>query len=90
MHAASNAACAKLAERASPPPATSFFLEPCVSELHKFLFDGLPVRGMIVRLTDAWTEILKRRAGKLHESAPYRAPHPRKAGCKRPVAKRSA
>jgi molecular chaperone Hsp33 len=33
-----------------------------VSELHKFLFEGLPVRGMIVRLTDAWTEILKRRA----------------------------
>jgi len=33
-----------------------------VSELHKFLFDGLPVRGMVVRLTDAWTEILARRA----------------------------
>jgi molecular chaperone Hsp33 len=32
-----------------------------MSELHKFLFDGLPVRGMIVRLTDAWTEILARR-----------------------------
>ncbi|MEO7128310.1 MAG: Hsp33 family molecular chaperone HslO [Rhodoferax sp.] len=32
-----------------------------MSELHKFLFDGLPVRGMIVRLTDAWTEILRRR-----------------------------
>src|SRR5688572_2211656 len=32
-----------------------------MSELHKFLFDGLPVRGMIVRLTDAWTEILTRR-----------------------------
>jgi len=30
-------------------------------ELHKFLFDGLPVRGAIVRLTDAWTEILARR-----------------------------
>jgi hypothetical protein len=35
---------------------------PCVSEIHKFLFDGLPVRGMLVRLTDAWTEILRRRA----------------------------
>jgi molecular chaperone Hsp33 len=34
-----------------------------VSELHKFLFDGMPVRGMIVRLTDSWTEILARRAG---------------------------
>ncbi|HWI83600.1 Hsp33 family molecular chaperone HslO [Ramlibacter sp.] len=33
-----------------------------MSELHKFLFDGLPVRGSIVRLTDAWTEILARRA----------------------------
>jgi molecular chaperone Hsp33 len=32
-----------------------------MSELHKFLFDGLPVRGMIVRLTDAWTEVLSRR-----------------------------
>lgn len=33
-----------------------------MSELHKFLFDGLPVRGVLVRLTDAWTEILRRRA----------------------------
>lgn len=33
-----------------------------MSELHKFLFDGLPVRGMLVRLTDAWTEILRRHA----------------------------
>jgi molecular chaperone Hsp33 len=32
-----------------------------MSELHKFLFDGLPVRGMIVRLTDAWQEVLARR-----------------------------
>src|SRR4051812_41957752 len=32
-----------------------------MSELHKFLFDGLPVRGMVVRLTDAWQEILRRR-----------------------------
>lgn len=32
-----------------------------MNELHKFLFDGVPVRGMIVRLTDAWTEILQRR-----------------------------
>ena len=34
---------------------------PLPSELHKFLFDGLPVRGIIVRLTDAWQEILRRR-----------------------------
>jgi len=32
-----------------------------MSELHKFIFDGLPVRGMLVRLTDSWHEILKRR-----------------------------
>jgi molecular chaperone Hsp33 len=32
-----------------------------LSELHKFLFEGLPVRGMLVRLTDAWQEILQRR-----------------------------
>ena len=44
-----------------------------VSELHKFLFDGLPVRGMIVRLTDAWTEVLRRRAANT-ESGPYPAP----------------
>jgi molecular chaperone Hsp33 len=40
-----------------------------VSELHKFLFDGLPVRGMIVRLTDAWTEVLKRRESNLSTGA---------------------
>ena len=33
-----------------------------MSELHKFMFDGLPVRGAIVRLTGAWVEILRRRA----------------------------
>jgi molecular chaperone Hsp33 len=32
-----------------------------MSELSKFLFEGLPVRGMIVRLTDAWQEVLTRR-----------------------------
>jgi molecular chaperone Hsp33 len=32
-----------------------------MSELHKFLFDGLPVRGMIVRLSESWQEILRRR-----------------------------
>ena len=34
-----------------------------MSELQKFIFDGLPVRGMIVRLTDSWQEVLERRAG---------------------------
>ena len=33
-----------------------------MSELHKFLFEGLPVRGMLVRLTDSWQEVLRRRA----------------------------
>ncbi len=33
-----------------------------VSELHKFIFEGLPVRGMLVRLTDSWQEVLKRHA----------------------------
>jgi molecular chaperone Hsp33 len=33
-----------------------------LSEVHKFLFDGLPVRGTLVRLTDSWQTILQRRA----------------------------
>ncbi|MFM7025340.1 MAG: Hsp33 family molecular chaperone HslO [Limnohabitans sp.] len=33
-----------------------------MSELHKFIFEGMPVRGMLVRLTDAWQDILSRRA----------------------------
>ncbi len=33
-----------------------------MSALHKFLFDGLPVRGMLVRLTGSWQEALRRRA----------------------------
>ncbi|WP_271009353.1 Hsp33 family molecular chaperone HslO [Paucibacter sp. B51] len=32
-----------------------------MSELHKFLFEGLPVRGMLVRLTGSWQEVLQRR-----------------------------
>jgi molecular chaperone Hsp33 len=32
-----------------------------MSELHKFIFEGLPVRGMLVRLTDSWQEVLRRR-----------------------------
>ncbi|HEX7640102.1 MAG TPA: Hsp33 family molecular chaperone HslO [Burkholderiaceae bacterium] len=32
-----------------------------MSDLHKFLFEGLPVRGMLVRLTDGWQEVLQRR-----------------------------
>jgi molecular chaperone Hsp33 len=44
-----------------------------LSELHKFLFEGLPVRGAIVRLTDAWQEILQRRAAN-NETGAYSAP----------------
>jgi molecular chaperone Hsp33 len=41
-----------------------------MSELHKFIFEGLPVRGSLVRLTDAWQEILRRRAGNT-QTGPY-------------------
>ena len=41
-----------------------------MSELHKFLFEGLPVRGMLVRLTDGWQEVLRARANT--GTAPFR------------------
>ena len=44
-----------------------------MSQLHKFLFDGLPVRGMLVQLTDVWQEVLKRRAANV-ETGPYAEP----------------
>ena len=40
-----------------------------MSQLHKFLFHGLPVRGMLVQLTEVWQEILKRRAANLDTGA---------------------
>ena len=40
-----------------------------MSQLHKFLFEGLPVRGILVQLTDVWQEILKRRAENLDTGA---------------------
>ena len=40
-----------------------------MSQLHKFLFDGLPVRGMLVQLTDVWQEVLQRRADNLETGA---------------------
>ena len=40
-----------------------------MNELVKFLFDGLPVRGMVVRLTEAWQEVLRRR-GTVGENPP--------------------
>ncbi|HRD99515.1 MAG TPA: Hsp33 family molecular chaperone HslO [Rubrivivax sp.] len=33
-----------------------------MSELTRFIFEGLPVRGMLVRLTGAWQEVLRRRS----------------------------
>jgi molecular chaperone Hsp33 len=42
-----------------------------LSELHKFIFEGLPVRGMLVRLTDSWREVLRRRQ---HASDAFPAP----------------
>jgi len=44
-----------------------------LSEIHKFIFEGLPVRGAVVRLTDAWVEILRRRASNTTHGA-YPAP----------------
>jgi molecular chaperone Hsp33 len=40
-----------------------------MSQLHKFLFDGVPVRGILVQLTDVWQQILKRRATNLDTGA---------------------
>jgi molecular chaperone Hsp33 len=40
-----------------------------MSELHKFIFEGLPVRGAIVRLTESWQEVLGRRALHLEDGA---------------------
>lgn len=43
-----------------------------MSDLHKFLFEGLPVRGMLVRLTDSWREVLQRREAGGGYPAPVR------------------
>ncbi len=32
-----------------------------MSEIHKFLFEGLPVRGVLVRLDESWRDLLSRR-----------------------------
>ena len=44
-----------------------------MSELQRFLFDGVPVRGLLVRLTDDWREVLARRSGANAYPAPVRA-----------------
>ena len=41
-----------------------------MGELHKFIFDGLPVRGMLVRLTGSWKDVLVRRAAASDEFPP--------------------
>ncbi|PAT38010.1 Hsp33 family molecular chaperone HslO [Vandammella animalimorsus] len=41
-----------------------------MSEIQKFLFEGLPVRGSIVRLAAPWQEMLARRAANT-ETGPY-------------------
>ena len=42
-------------------------------ELHKFLFEGLPVRGMLVRLGPSWRETLRRRNANGAYPAPVHA-----------------
>jgi molecular chaperone Hsp33 len=44
-----------------------------VSALHRFLFDGMPVRGMLVRLDGDWQEVLRRRAASGEQPAPVRS-----------------
>jgi molecular chaperone Hsp33 len=44
-----------------------------MSELHKFLFDGLPVRGALTRITGGWRDILRRRAANT-QTGPYAPP----------------
>ncbi len=42
-----------------------------MSEIHRFIFEGLPVRGVFVRLTESWKEILKRKtSGNPNKSYP--------------------
>lgn len=41
-----------------------------MSQLIRFLFEGLPVRGALVRLTDGWRELLARRSGEAALPAP--------------------
>ncbi len=40
-----------------------------MNELHRFLFEGLPVRGAIVRIEGAWQEALARRAANTQTGA---------------------
>jgi len=44
-----------------------------MSELQRFLFEGMPVRGLLVRLTDDWREVLRRRDAAGAYPAPVQA-----------------
>lgn len=44
-----------------------------MSELQRFLFDRIPVRGLLVRLTDDWREVLHRRQGESAFPPPVRS-----------------
>lgn len=44
-----------------------------MEKIHRFIFDGLPVRGQMVRLETQWQELLRRRA-RNSESGAYPAP----------------
>ena len=44
-----------------------------IDELHKFIFEGQPVRGMLVRLGPSWRESLRRREAQAAYPAPVRA-----------------
>ena len=44
------------------------------TELHRFVFDGVRVRGLLVRLSDGWRELLgRRREAGTEFAAPVRA-----------------
>lgn len=43
-----------------------------MSEMLKFLFEGLPVRGTLVRVTEGWQELLARRSGDAAYPPPVR------------------
>ena len=47
-------------------------------ELHKFLFEGLPVRGMLVRLGPSWREVQARREAQDAYPSPVRHLHGKK------------
>ncbi len=44
-----------------------------MSELHRFILEGMPVRGMLVRLTGDWQEVLRRRAASDTHPLPVRS-----------------